>query len=218
MNCLLYFGMEGMMMRSGALIPAAGMSTRMGSFKPLLRIGSVTMAERLISVFRRSGVDEIIMVTGFQAERLECLLADRGVLFLRNHNYAHSDMFDSAKLGLAYLIERCDRILFTPVDVPLFSTETVASLLAVEAELACPVFNGQRGHPLLLSSRIAAQLIRDNGENGMRGAITRCGVDMTDVPVVDEGILYDADTPQDYEKLLELHSRQRKAVPWIEKT
>ena len=204
-------------MRIGALIPAAGMSTRMGSFKPLLRIGSVTMAERLISVFRRSGVDEIILVTGFQAERLERLLADSGARFLRNHSYAHSDMFDSAKLGLAYLTDRCDRILFTPADVPLFSAETIASLLAVEAELACPVFNGQRGHPLLLSGRTAAQLILDNGEDGMRGAIARCGVDMMDVPVDDEGILYDADTPQDYNRLLELHSRQRKAVSWMEK-
>ena len=195
------------MMRNAALIPAAGMSTRMGSFKPLLKIGSDTMAEMLISVFRRSGVDEIVMVTGFQAERLESHLADRGVHFLRNDDYAHSGMFDSAKLGLAYLADRCDRILFTPIDVPLFSAATVAALLSAEAELACPVFNGQRGHPLLLSSRFAARLIRDNGENGMRGAIARCGVDMTAIPVDDRGILYDADTPQDYKMLLELHNR-----------
>ena len=197
-----------MKMHTGAVIAAAGMSSRMGSFKPLLKIGSVTMAEKLIRVFRASGVDEIVMITGFQAKKLESFLADSRIAFLRNENYPKSDMFASAKLGLTQLADRCGRILFTPVDVPLFSPATVVSLLSSEAELACPVFNGQRGHPLLLSGRVAAQLVMDSGEGGLRGAITRSGLDILEISVDDEGILFDADTPQDYERLLELYGNK----------
>lgn len=195
-------------MRIGALIPAAGMSTRMGDFKPLLLLGPATMAERLIAAFRGAGADEIVMVTGFQAERMERVLAGSGVTFIRNEAYAQSDMFASARLGLSYLVPRCDRILFTPVDVPLFSTATVKALLDSEAEIACPTFHGMRGHPLLLSKDAAARLLEDGGEDGMRGAIARCGVQVTEVPVIDEGILRDADTPQDFQRLLELDGRK----------
>ena len=51
-------------MSIGAVIVAAGMSTRMKDFKQLMKIGDLTMAERVIVNFRRAGVKDIVMVTG----------------------------------------------------------------------------------------------------------------------------------------------------------
>lgn len=195
-------------MRIGAVITAAGMSSRMGDFKPLLKIGSMSIVDRIVATLRQAGAEDIVMVTGFNAKALERHLAGSGIVFLRNEDYEHTHMFDSAKIGLAYLADKCDRILFTPVDIPLFTAATVSALLDSEAELACPVFDGQRGHPLLMSDFVAKRILADSGEGGMQGAITRCGVDMTDIIVDDEGILHDADTPQDYNRLLEFHNRQ----------
>lgn len=195
-------------MRVGAVITAAGMSSRMGDFKPLLNIGSMSIVKRIVATLKQAGAEKLVMVTGYNAEALEHHLAGSGIVFLRNENYAHSYMFDSAKIGLSYLADKCDRILFTPVDIPLFTASTVSVLLDSGAELACPTFNGQTGHPLLLSAEVAKQLLRDSGEGGMQGAITRCGVDMLEISVEDEGILHDADTPQDYKKLLDFHNKQ----------
>lgn len=195
-------------MRIGAVITAAGMSSRMGEFKPLLYIGSMSIVKRIVATLRQAGVEKIVMVTGYNAETLEHHLAGSGIVFLRNPDYEHTHMFDSAKIGLAYLADKCDRILFTPVDIPLFTAATVSTLLDSGAELACPVFEGQTGHPLLLSDEMAKTILSDSGEGGMQGAITRCGVDMLEIPVEDEGILHDADTPQDYKKLLEFHNKQ----------
>lgn len=195
-------------MRIGAVITAAGMSSRMGDFKPLLKIGSMSIVSRIVATLRQAGAENIVMVTGFNAEALEHHLAGSGIVFLRNPVYEHTHMFDSAKIGLEYIADKCDRILFTPVDIPLFTAATVTALLESGAELACPVFAGQSGHPLLMSDGIVKKILADSGEGGLQGAITRCGADMTEVTVDDEGILHDADTPQDYHKLLEYHNKQ----------
>ena len=195
-------------MQTGAVITAAGMSSRMGDFKPLLNIGSMTIVKRIVATLRQAGAEKIVMVTGYNAETLEHHLAGSGIVFLRNEDYEHTHMFDSARIGLQYLVDKCDRILFTPVDIPLYTAATVSALLDSGAELACPVFDGQTGHPLLMSNAVAEKILSDSGEGGMQGAITRCGADMLEIPVDDEGILHDADTPQDYKKLLEFHNKQ----------
>ena len=195
-------------MRVGAVIVAAGMSSRMGDFKPMLNIGSISIAQRIVATFRQAGVTRIVVVTGYNAQQLERHLANNGIVFLRNEDYAGTQMFDSAKIGLSYLQDKCDRILFTPVDIPLFTAMTVSSLLLSKAELACPVCMGKPGHPLLISSSLLPRILADSGEGGLQGAIRRCGAEMTRIPVDDAGILHDADTPEDYKALLRYHNEQ----------
>ena len=195
-------------MQTAALIVAAGMSSRMGDFKPMLSIGSITIAQRVIANFHQAGIGKIVMVTGYQAVTLERHLSGSGVIFLRNDHYETTQMFDSVKIGLEYLMEKCDRVLFTPVDVPLFTAETVRRLLASEAALACPVCDDQQGHPLLISAALLPKILSDCGEQGLKGAVSRCGAALTAVAVDDPGTLRDADTPEDYSALVEYHNSQ----------
>lgn len=90
-------------MQTAALIVAAGMSSRMGDFKPMLSIGSISIAQRVVATFRQAGIRRIVMVTGFNAVTLERHLSSSGVIFLRNEAYETTQMFDSVKIGLAYL-------------------------------------------------------------------------------------------------------------------
>ena len=193
-------------MQTGAVIVAAGMSSRMGDFKPMLNIGSISIAQRIVATFHQAGVTKIVVVTGYNAQQLERHLNNLGLVFLRNENYANTQMFDSAKIGLAYLKDKCDRIFFTPVDIPLFTSLTVTQLMETEASLACPVCEGRTGHPLLIAASLVDTLLRDPGDGGLQGAISRCGSDMTRVEVSDPGVLHDADTPADYAELLSYHN------------
>lgn len=195
-------------MQTAAVIVAAGMSSRMGDFKPLLNIGNISIAQRVVATFQQAGISKIVMVTGYNATALERHLANNGIIFLRNEQYETSQMFESAKIGLSYLHGKCDRVFFTPVDIPLFTAATVRSLLESDAELACPAFNGKTGHPLLISSRLFGKILKDSGEGGLQGAISRVDSPMVKVEVNDRGILHDADTPGDYQKLLEYHNEQ----------
>lgn len=195
-------------MRFGVLITAAGMSSRMGQFKPMLSIGSISVAQRVVATFRQAGADRIVMVTGYNAVVLERHLAGNGVVFLRNENYATTHMFDSVKIGLNYLRDKCDAVLLTPVDIPLFTAGTVLALMESGAKLACPECDGQTGHPILIHGDLIDSILADTGEQGLRGALERCGEPMQHIPVADQGTLHDADTPEDYSALLEYHNSQ----------
>lgn len=195
-------------MQTGAVIVAAGMSSRMGDFKPMLNIGSISIAQRVVATFQQAGVEKIVMVTGYNATALEKHLANNGIVFLRNEEYEHTQMFESAKIGLRYMQDKCDRVLFTPVDIPLFTAATVHRLLESGAELACPVCQGETGHPILIASRFIDAILEDSGEGGLRGALDRCGAVMEQIPVSDLGVLHDADTPQDFKALLRYHNEQ----------
>ena len=195
-------------MDTGAVVVAAGMSSRMGDFTPMLSIGSISVAQRVVATLKQAGAARVVVVTGYNAEELERHLASSGVVFLRNENYRTTHMFDSALIGLRYLRDKCRQVLFTPVDIPLFTAATVDALLTSGAELACPVCGGTRGHPILMSANVIDRVLEDSGESGLDGALSRCGVPMTLVEVDDPGILHDADTPEDYRELLRMHNSQ----------
>ena len=195
-------------MQVGAVIVAAGMSSRMGEFKPMLNIGSISIAQRILANFHQAGIKKIVMVTGYNATALERHLAGNGVVFLRNEAYEITQMFDSAKIGLRYMKDKCDKVLFTPVDIPMFTASTVQALVESNADLACPVCDGKTGHPIMIDSSLIGGLLADSGERGLKGALERCPAQMVQVEVEDPGTLKDADTPEDYAALLDYHNSQ----------
>ena len=203
-------GKRPVLQDTAAVIVAAGLSSRMGDFKPMLPIGSVTVVRRVIGTLRRAGAARIVLVTGHRGEELERHVEDLDVVCLRNNAYVSTQMFDSARIGLRYLSGRCRRVLFTPVDVPLFSEDTVARLLETEAALAVPVHEGRRGHPILFSAALIPVLMADGGEGGLRGALRRSGAEETPVECPDAGMLRDADTPDDYKALIKLYEKENR--------
>ena len=195
-------------MKTAALITAAGMSSRMGDFKPMLNIGSISIAKRVIATFRQAGIQRIVMITGYHAQELEHHLSGEGLIFLQNEAYKTTHMFDSVKIGLSYLQDKCDAVLMTPVDIPLFTADTVKKLMFSGKKLACPACQGQTGHPILIGSCLIPGILRDSGQGGLKGALERCSEQMAEIAVKDPGILHDADTPEDYSALLRYHNSQ----------
>ena len=195
-------------MQIGALVVAAGMSRRMGEFKPMLPIGSISVAQRVVATLSQAGVSKIVMVTGYNATMLERHLSGNGIIFLRNENYETTQMFDSVKIGLSYLQDKCDKVLFTPVDVPLFTAKTVKAILDSGAPLAVPMCEGKQGHPILIASELIPEILADSGEMGLKGAIDRCSVPLLRINVEDFGTIHDADTPEDFSALVDYHNAQ----------
>ena len=195
-------------MQIGALIVAAGMSKRMGEFKPMLSIGSISVAQRVVATLSQAGVNKIVMVTGYNATMLERHLSGNGIIFLRNEDYETTQMFDSVKIGLSYLLDKCDKVLFTPVDVPLFTAKTVRAILDSGASLAVPMCEGQQGHPILIDNGLIPEILNDCGEMGLKGAMDRCSVPLRRIDVDDPGTIHDADTPEDFSQLVDYHNSQ----------
>jgi len=184
--------------RVGAVIVAAGLSSRMGAFKPLLEIGGMTVAERVVATLRAAGISNITFVTGKNAPRLENSLRCGGIVFLRNEMFEYTEMIDSIKIGLRYYVGKCEKILVTPVDVPLFTPETVSVLIKSAASVAIPTYCGKSGHPIVIGSEAIKGILDYEGANGMKGALAKLSLDTDYIEVSDSGILLDMDTPEDY--------------------
>lgn len=193
---------------TGAVITAAGMSSRMGDFKPMLKMGALSVASRIIANFQQAGVFPIVLVTGYRADELEKHVSGQGVICVRNENYEHSEMVDSAAIGLNYISGKCKRTFITPVDVPLFTVNTVKELMAVYDEIVKPVCEGKAGHPVLLDCGIIPKLLEAGRQCGLNKAMLEFKENTAFVEVADEGVLKDADTPEDYRNMVEYHNRQ----------
>ncbi|MGN0371591.1 MAG: NTP transferase domain-containing protein, partial [Enterocloster sp.] len=195
-------------MRTGAVIAAAGMSEQPEDCRPLMKMGSITVIQRLISTLRQAGVDPIVVVTGDHAEMLEHHIGKQGVICLRNPEFAESEMFDSVRLGLSYIQDSCDQTLFSPADTPFFTVDTVNRLINSGKELAVPVCGGKSGHPILISCQLFSRIIAYQGTGGLREALRDCGCPLCPVEVGDRGALYETDAAGDYEDLLKYHNHQ----------
>ena len=194
--------------KTGAVIVAAGMSSRMGDFKPLLKMGTISIVKRIIANFQQADVFPIVLVTGFRAAELEKHIAKLGVICVRNEHYDSTEMFDSAEIGLTYIKDKCDRVFFSPVDIPLFTVSTVKKLMQSDAKVVRPMCQGKGGHPILLSCEMLPQILAPDGKRDLRDAIHKFAALTESVEVEDEGILRDADTPEDYREMVEYHNRQ----------
>jgi CTP:molybdopterin cytidylyltransferase MocA len=75
-------------------------------------------------------------------------------------------------------------------------------LLSSSAKIAKPICGQKTGHPILLAASLLPSLLRFQGEGGMKGAIGEQNLKMELIPVEDKGVLMDADTQEDYKKLL----------------
>lgn len=184
------------------VILAAGLSSRMGAFKPLLKVGGRSMISRVVELMQSAGADPVIVVTGHRHEELKAHLAVYGVGFVHNPDYVSTQQLESLKLGLAALPGDCGWVLVTPADIPLVQLDTVERLLAAEGDFIRPRCGERTGHPVVLSAGLIPFLLRYDGPSGLKGAIQQSGCEIRDVPVGDPGVLMDNDTPEDFQRTL----------------
>jgi molybdenum cofactor cytidylyltransferase len=187
-----------------ALILAAGYSSRMGRFKPLLPIGPVTALERSVQLFRDSGIDDVRVVIGYQAEDLVPLLQKLGVPWIINERFQEG-MLSSVKAGIETLESSRKAFFLLPADIPLVRPGTVVDLLNAyekdSPDILYPCFFGKRGHPPLISAALRSGIQSWDREGGLRSFLQQSQCRFVDVEVADEYILLDMDTPEQYEEI-----------------
>ena len=188
-------------MKFAAVIAAAGISSRMHEFKPLLPLGEKTIIECVIYNLRQAGAGEIVVVTGYKSELLQQYLEPLKVHTIKNLRFAETKMFESICLGIKALKEPYDSLFLTPGDIPLVSPETLKKMEATNASMVRPIYKGKSGHPVLIASSIVPQILSYKGKGGLRGAMESVSEPISDLPVNDVGITMDADTPEDFKRL-----------------
>ncbi len=186
----------------GICILAAGFSSRMGKFKPLLPIGDETVVERAIKVSKAVGMREIAVVTGHKREWISPIIHRQKAMEALNPNF-EKGMFTSIQAGVAALSSSLDGFFIMPVDCPLV-TEQVLRLLMERFEpdqFVVPCYRGKKGHPLLVPAAYQEAILRHDGTGGLKTITDRDFTKMKRVETGFEGVVMDMDTPAAYEEI-----------------
>ncbi len=187
----------------GGVILGGGYASRMGRCKLLLPLEEHTALEHAVLTMRKSGIAHIVVVSGHYEEKMRPSVEALGALSIYNPRYDEG-MFSSVLAGLEGLPPSVEACFLLPGDIPLVKESTYRKLLGArnpERPLIIPAFRGKTGHPPLFEASLIPDLLGWNGEDGLRGAFEAFAPNPLLVPVADQAILLDMDTPEDYEHL-----------------
>lgn len=190
-----------------AVVPAAGVSRRMGRPKLLLPFGTGTIMGSLVAALRAGGASPVLLVTAPGDEELRARALEAGCRVAVNPD-PERGMLSSIREGIAALggahalAQGGEVLLVAPADLPALRPATVAELLwrraAAEAPLAVPTYQGKRGHPLAIASALLPEIETLDLGVGLKELLERHAAAVLEVPVEDPGAVRDVDTPEDY--------------------
>jgi molybdenum cofactor cytidylyltransferase len=186
-----------------ALILAAGQSKRMGQPKMLLPWGETTVLEKVIATFKAARVDDILVVTGGNRQRVEALVGD-SVRTVFNPDYAGGEMLSSVQAGLAGLKPETEAVLIGLGDQPQVQERTVQAVIDAHRKssvaLTVPSFQMRRGHPWLVARPHWDEILGMRPPASLRDFLNRHADEIQYVELDNSSILQDLDTPEDYLK------------------
>jgi molybdenum cofactor cytidylyltransferase len=203
-----------------AVVPAGGLSTRMGRPKLALPLGDRTVVEHVVSALRQGGCDQVLVVVGPHVPQLVTSAESAGahVCLLAEPT---PDMRATVEHGLRWLEERFqprpeDAWVLAPGDHPTLDAEVVRCLIGEYTRVSgrgafpivIPTFHGRRGHPTLIAWRHVERLRLHPEDQGLNAYLRTLPGHVRELPMGDENVLLDLDTPEDYERLRKRYERR----------
>jgi len=197
------------------LILAAGYSSRMGDFKPLVLYDQKPFIEHIVNKLG-AVCNEILIVTGFNGFVLEDSvkaifngkLIMQKIDFIHNKNFVKG-MFNSVQTGLKELfpkMQKEDYVMLHLVDQPHIS-EAVYEKLAHEArssawKVILPSYEMKTGHPIMLSKSAVEKIIDAPASDNLRDVLRNFHDEISYLEILDESIIQDVNTREEKEKYL----------------
>lgn len=187
-----------------AIILAAGQSRRMGQSKMLLPWGSRTVIEHVVATFLDAGIENILVVTGGEHERVEKAIDLYPVRRVHNKDFAAGEMLSSLQCGLKALPEGAQAALIGLGDQPQVQQETIRAIRDAYrkdvARLIVPSFQRKRGHPWLVARSLWEEILALQPSQTPRDFLNSHASEILYVNIDTPTVLTDLDTPEDYMK------------------
>ena len=188
----------------GAVVLAAGKSTRMGEPKQLLPLNGKPLLEHTLANLRNVKLNEIVVVVGCGADSVRKRVDLHDIKVVENKDYEQG-MGNSLGVGLSAVAEATDGVLVVLADQPFVHSETYTQLIdqyrQSDAQVVIPTYRGFRGNPVLLDRSVFPEVMALNGDVGCRAIFGNHSEGITKVAVDDIGILLDIDTKDDFNRL-----------------
>ena len=186
--------------RIGAVVLAAGLSSRMGSNKLLADIGGKPLVRRVVEAALASAADPVVVVTGNAGSAVRDALSDPQVLLAENPGFTKG-LSTSLRAGLSALPDNCNGALFLLGDMPDVSAALIDKLIAAfdpaEGRAICVATrHGKRGNPVLWSRRFFPDIMALTGDIGAKHLMIEHDELVCEVEAEDDAPLTDIDTPE----------------------
>lgn len=185
---------------------AAGQSRRMGARnKLLIEIDGKPMVAHSADAILKSGNKSLIVVTGYEADKVQAALDGRGAVFVENPDHAEG-LSSSLACGVAAVPATAGAVLVCLGDMPRITAEHIKRLAAAwdpdeGREICVPTFEGKRGNPVLWDRRFIPEMRALAGDVGARHLIGEHADVVCEVEMDDDSIFLDVDVPAAVEAL-----------------
>ncbi len=194
-----------------AIVPAAGLSRRMGQPKLLLDLAGQTVIARVVQALRAAAIERcLVVVRPDDVELAREVVATGGEVVQPPTNPA--EMRESVEYALREVTRQshstgrpCDGWVLIPADHPTLNSELVRDLIVVWSEnpsrIAVPTCNGRRGHPTIFPWSLTEEVYQLPSDQGLNSLLRSNPDRVLEMTVTDARILEDLDTPEDWQRM-----------------
>lgn len=192
-----------------AIILAAGTSSRMGTPKQLLEVNGICMLDHAIEAALNAGISTPIVVLGANSSLIESqslLLTRCKTVLNQDYNMGQSTslikgVLSSPSISTAYI--------FLLADQPRVGGELVLAMMnnfeKIRADILYPEYLGQRGNPVIITSRLRNQLLLSKGDSGAKFLFSDSSLKIVSYSAHTDAVVTDVDTPEDYQNMCSQH-------------
>jgi molybdenum cofactor cytidylyltransferase len=191
-----------------ALVLAGGFGSRFGGGKLTASWQGGLLIEGALATAMAAPARTVTVVTGADPKVAGAVAAffaacgeARRLRLVHAADHAEG-MAATLRAGVASLPDDTEGAFVFLGDMPLIPPAVLADLaaaVAAGAPAAAPVFDGQRGHPVLFGAALFPGLMKLAGDEGARQVLKGLGDALVLVAAPDRGVLIDIDSPDDLE-------------------
>jgi len=190
-----------------SILLAAGASSRMGRPKPLLDYHGETFLDTQIALHCAFSAQVFVVLGNHAAQIATGAKRTENAVLLLNPDPGRGQL-SSLQCGLRAVPSHIQAVFLQPVDSPGVAPATLLALCqawcaaTAPPDFVIPMHEGRRGHPILMRSAIAGELLALTGSATARDVVHAHRSTTIYVETADAAIHRDIDTPQDYEQLI----------------
>lgn len=188
---------------------AAGESSRLGFPKQLLPFRNKTILGTVMENALKSQLKKIFLVLGYKAlvikKSLNDLIRNKKIKIMMNRNFKKGKA-TSIQLALKKVPSSCQALTFILGDKPLVDGELINQLLKIFQQkgtlLAFPVYQKQRGNPVIFHRKLFPELLKLKGDYGGQTLIRKYWSSAAKLKLKSWDSQLEVDSWEDYLKLL----------------
>jgi molybdenum cofactor cytidylyltransferase len=193
------------MQKIGAVILAAGESSRFGRPKQLVQFRGKSLVRRVVDAAKDANCSAIVVVLGSRRDQIERELKETDAIVAENEDWRRG-IGSSIRVGLESAVNQApdiEAIVLLTCDQPFLKTDTIERLIAMyektKKAIVASSYSETLGVPALFDRSCFQELLALDDETGAKAIILSNRERVAELLFLEGKI--DIDTVADYEKL-----------------